>query len=307
MSSSRTIITPNTFWEYIYNRFPQSYKLDDEGVDFALKRYLQGLGKGYESTLEDANGLLNLYDASLVKSEILPHLFKSFGFEVFNGLPEDYLRNLLPALGFLYARKGSLDIIDYLVSIVSGVKSEVEVEEGTGDYTKGVRVYIDLDYDAGEVAFPDDEQMRRIIREFVPFYCDVTVVFQISYSDVASLRNNIDNHFDEVSQSFSEIDGFRVIEDEDEPVITYIYREKVQLKQTPVPAMILGVHKLNEALLGHAGDDVDSFSDTIIQGENPQMTGVEVSEDAVATSAMILGVHKLNHALMGENGPYTPI
>ena len=40
-------------------------------------------------------------------------LFKSYGLEIFNGIPELYLRKLLPSVSTLYSRKGSISSVEF--------------------------------------------------------------------------------------------------------------------------------------------------------------------------------------------------
>ena len=93
------ILNSEDFGLKIYNRFPPKYREDDVGQKLALKRYLQALSDGgFRYIIQDTNGLLDIKDPSRTSLDILLNLYKQYGLEVFNGIPENYLRSLLPYL-----------------------------------------------------------------------------------------------------------------------------------------------------------------------------------------------------------------
>lgn len=179
---SKTLDSKN-FGDKLYNSLPEMYRVDDENENFALKRYLQSLAEGgFEKVIEETNGLMTLVDPDKVDKDILPVLFKSYGFEVFNGIPELYLRKLLPMVSKLFALKGSITSVEYLTSLVSGVKSTVEVSDNFNE-DHSIDVKLDLDYNLTPSELPDREQLLRIIGEFVPFYCSVVIVYSYFFND----------------------------------------------------------------------------------------------------------------------------
>ena len=179
---SKTLDSKN-FGDKLYNSLPEMYRVDDENENFALKRYLQSLSEGgFEKVIEETNGLMTLVDPDKVDKDILPVLFKSYGFEVFNGIPELYLRKLLPMVSKLFALKGSITSVEYLTSLVSGVKSTVEVSDNFNE-DHSIDVKLDLDYNLTPSELPDREQLLRIIGEFVPFYCSVVIVYSYFFND----------------------------------------------------------------------------------------------------------------------------
>lgn len=179
---SKTLDSKN-FGDKLYNSLPEMYRVDDENENFSLKRYLQSLAEGgFEKVIEETNGLMTLVDPDKVDKDILPVLFKSYGFEVFNGIPELYLRKLLPMVSKLFALKGSITSVEYLTSLVSGVKSTVEVSDNFNE-DHSIDVKLDLDYNLTPSELPDREQLLRIIGEFVPFYCSVVIVYSYFFND----------------------------------------------------------------------------------------------------------------------------
>ena len=179
----------STFGEKMYNTLPQKYRNDDSMVEYALKRYLQALSDGgFSKVIEESNGILDLNDPSKTPSEVLSILFEQYGLKIFNGVPELYLRKLLPILGDLYARKGATTVIEYLTSIISDVKTDVIVSPNfSEDYHIDLR--LEMDYDRqGERDMPDKDQLYRILKEFLPFFIETTVIFVYLFYETAKLQ-----------------------------------------------------------------------------------------------------------------------
>ena len=124
------VLDSKSFGDILYKTFPESYRTDDIATGYALKRYLQALADGgFSEVIEETNNVLTLVDPEKINADLLPILFKNYGMEIFNGVPELFLRKLLPVVSDLYARKGCITSVEYLTSIISGVKSSVEVSD----------------------------------------------------------------------------------------------------------------------------------------------------------------------------------
>lgn len=184
-----TTLNGTKFGERLYDTLPHLYHSEDEMVDFALKRYLQALADGgYAYVIDELNGILDLNDPTKTPAEVLPVLFEQYGLPIFNGIPEAYLRKLLPILRDLYARKGATTVIEYLTSIISDVKSEVIISP---DFKENyhIDIRLEMDYDQqGARDLPDREQLLRIIKEFLPFFIEVTFIFSYLFYELAKIR-----------------------------------------------------------------------------------------------------------------------
>lgn len=184
-----TTLNGTKFGERLYDTLPRLYHSEDEMVDFALKRYLQALSDGgYAYVIDELNGILDLNDPTKTPAEVLPVLFEQYGLPIFNGIPEAYLRKLLPILRDLYARKGATTVIEYLTSIISDVKSEVIISP---DFKENyhIDIRLEMDYDQqGARDLPDREQLLRIIKEFLPFFIEVTFIFSYLFYELAKIQ-----------------------------------------------------------------------------------------------------------------------
>ena len=184
-----TTLNGTKFGGRLYDTLPHLYHSEDEMVDFALKRYLQALADGgYAYVIDELNGILDLNDPTKTPAEVLPVLFEQYGLPIFNGIPEAYLRKLLPILRDLYARKGATTVIEYLTSIISDVKSEVIISP---DFKESyhIDIRLEMDYDQqGARDLPDREQLLRIIKEFLSFFIEVTFIFSYLFYELAKIQ-----------------------------------------------------------------------------------------------------------------------
>lgn len=171
----------------LYSRFPPKYREDDVHEKYALKRYLQSCGDGgFSHAIEEWNGLLDIQDPKLVNSSVLHALYTQYGFTLFNGIPEEYLRYLLPRLGEAWAKKGSIDVVEFIVSALSGIKTRTEVTSDV-DESITLNVKLEMDYNIGGY-FPDPEQFKRILKEFIPFYLQVVLTYAYIYIETQGIN-----------------------------------------------------------------------------------------------------------------------
>lgn len=186
------ILNSEDFGLKIYNRFPPKYREDDVGQNFALKRYLQSLSDGgFKHSIDEINGITHLIDPDKVDAKVLPVLFKQYGLDVFNGIPEEYLRYLLPKLGEAWAKKGSLNIIEFITTALSGTKSTTEVNYDEQDNPM-IDIKLEMDYSLSDFV-PDVEQFTRLLQNFVPFYCDMNLIYSYLFYENLVLRTRDNN------------------------------------------------------------------------------------------------------------------
>ena len=170
------ILNSEDFGLKIYNRFPPKYREDDTLYNYSLKRYLQALSDGgFKYSIDEINGITSLIDPDNVDSKVLPILFQQYGLDIFNGIPEEYLRYLVPKLGEAWSKKGSLSVVEFITSSLSGIKTSTDVyyDENNNPI---IDVKLEMDYNMGDY-FPEAEQFTRLLNNFVPFYCDINMVY----------------------------------------------------------------------------------------------------------------------------------
>lgn len=185
------VIDPKDFGLKLYNRFPPSYRLDDAYNNYALKRYLEAASDGgFKYVIEEQNGILDLINPQTAPLDVVYYLYEQYGLKLFHGIPEDFLRAFLPNLGTAWSKKGSLSVVEYIVSSLSGIKTSTEVEYDDHD-NPVVTVRLQMDYSVSEY-FPDTKQFERILENFIPFYCDPYMIYSYVYHDIQDL-NGVDS------------------------------------------------------------------------------------------------------------------
>ena len=245
------ILNSEDFGLKIYNRFPPKYREDDVGQNFALKRYLQALSDGgFKYSIDEINGIADLKDPDKVDSKVLPILFKQYGLDIFNGIPEEYLRYLLPKLGEAWTKKGSLSVIEFITSSITGVKTDTEVKFDSQENPL-INVKFEMDYNLNGY-FPESNQFMRLLENFVPFYCDLGLVYSYLFYENQILVGKDEEVFANIHENKSEkgLLGLRK---------TPVYHGSSVLNE-----IVLGDFILNNTPATTIGDEVDEYIDRII-------------------------------------------
>ena len=177
------VLDSDSFGEKIYERFPSRYKEDDVEQNYSLKRFIfTASDGGFKHIIEDANGILNLIDPNTAPIEVVKAMYEQFGVSVFNGIPEEFLRGFLPNLGEALDYRGTLTVIDYIASSVTGVKVDTVVEVNDDDNSVDLKIILDISGSKLKY-FPDYTQFIGIMENFIPFYCALYVIYNYNYTD----------------------------------------------------------------------------------------------------------------------------
>lgn len=263
------ILNSEDFGLKIYNRFPPKYREDDVGQNFALKRYLQSLADGgFKYSIDEINGLTHLIDPEKVDVKVLPILFKQYGLEVYNGIPEEYLRYLLPKIGEAWSKKGSLSVVEFISSSLSGIKVSTNVTYDE-DENPIVEVRFEMDYLFGNY-FPNVEQLSKLLKNFLPFYCDVNLVYSYGFYDDTKLkcRDEEENIFNYLP--YDESIGLKTILDS----------ESGSEKTALFGEAVMGVSVLNAGKKEYA----DTFEDFITNSVNESGSIVGLTSNTLTNS-----------------------
>lgn len=126
------MLNDRDFGQYLYDRLPELYHRRDseEGVNFALLRFLQTLNEGGITTL--FNEMLELYDILQVDkmpSDIVPLMGQLLGYEYQEGLEEDIQRKIIQNLIELYKRKGTKSVLNFITREFTKFDSKVTETE----------------------------------------------------------------------------------------------------------------------------------------------------------------------------------
>lgn len=266
------ILDSKDFGLKIYNRFPPKYREDDSNENLALKRYLESLSDGgFKYAIDELNGILSLKDPENTDEKVLPILFKQYGLEVFNGIPEYYLRYLLPKLGEAWSKKGTLSVIEFITSSLSGIKTSTDVRYDDDD-NPIVDVKFEMDYNIGDY-FPNSEDFKTLLTvNFLPFYCDLNIIYNYMFYDYLSLQLKETTDIVHIVTPYTEMAGI------------YNRNSKDYSKYSSV----LGQAILGVSILGYYEKGVDFFEDNITETteENVKLTNFVDSKTNVGYNVL---------------------
>lgn len=217
--------------QYLYDRLPDIYRKRDseEGIDYALLRFLQVLNEGGITTL--FNEMLELYDILQVDkmpSDIVPLIGQLLGYEYRDDLEEDIQRKIIQNLIELYKRKGTKSVLNFITREFTKYDAKVTETEyrvfktwspepkgiPTSEYveprTLGVDspnedtchlISVNGKYDGHSVIITFDSTEERItllnnlLADFMPVYCKLYLQVsgnsnRTSYEDSVSIKSD---------------------------------------------------------------------------------------------------------------------
>lgn len=309
----------------IYNRFPPKYREDDIEQNYSLKRYLEALSDGgYSLAIEDINGLTALIDPDKVDAKFLPILFEQYGLPIFNGIPESYLRYLLPKLSEAYEQKGSITVIEFITSAISGVKVIIEVVD------MEVNIKFEMDYNLGDDYFPDVGQFGRIIDKFLPFYFGRNLIYVYVFYEnqvlrsqdtdlmevhdtkeesvgipffkvgIPTLTNEMDKLLNEDFILNPESDGVEV--DAFKDVIKYVFSESMKLRSEEDDIVTDNIIMFENSLVD-VEEDTLTETLTTVYAEVPKLW----SRGRRITNSALMGEAVMGESILGMYGEYADL
>lgn len=316
------ILNEKDFGLKIYNRFPKCYQEEDIYQNYSLKRYLGALAEGgYKPIIEDINRLNNLINSDKIDLKYLDILYAQYGFDMslIRDMPETFLRKFLLQLGVAYQKKGSTDIIEFVSSTISGIKTKVETSS-----EDNVSIKLEMDYSLGN-NFPEASQLLKLIREFTPFYLTLALLYQYVYTESADLKgvdeeymriterlngnayivrnNDTDVLVDNFRHLTEEINRFKYIESESDSFRT------INLLLQKIVCEDLLVDKNNNKIVDQKNVGAEDRYFTTVKDlviENPN---VRLSDDVGNSNFLILGVmgSKISEAILSAPSTYDVI
>lgn len=307
------------FGEKLYNSLPKMYRDIDEDNRLFLQRYLWALSDGgFQLVAEENNGILDIVDPARAVEEALPVLSAQYGFELFNGIPVQYARKLVELLGDLYAKKGTVEVLTYLASIIAGanvyVRANGGLEEMRLNHTHtnadfvllgnewdrrfSQELVVELDWDAPESSrdVPDIDVMRKIIKNFTPFYIDTSIVYSYIYIEPGILKGDDGYLKDFLSETTVETPSLRT----DDYIETTVVLDPVDEVLGVRTTQLLNSAHLNDTFrLGYAQLSIycyeEQFEDVhSLDAESRLIRNYEFEKDIVSFSVLSESQQVLN-------------
>lgn len=116
------------FGTYLYKQLPAYYRYRDIETEYTLERYLKCLGEYLNVVFEETDDIKDLLDVEKMPSKFLPYYAKMFGIKIYDDISEDFQRKLLANIVPILKRKGTRDVIEFVVRELTGY--DVDITEG---------------------------------------------------------------------------------------------------------------------------------------------------------------------------------
>jgi phage tail-like protein len=183
----------------LYKKFPKLYKAEDINNDYALQRFMQILGGGFDELEGYIGDFTNTSNVDLCPAPLLPMFAEMFGFEFPFDMDEATQRKFIKVIPFLYQFKGSDKAFKYLAREIFGEGTVTETrtlhppdgvtwDEWVNDpLTKDdwQKILVSLQVD-GETLFLNNREVnfakfadllrpanRKIVSDLILFYSDI--------------------------------------------------------------------------------------------------------------------------------------
>lgn len=153
-----------------YRKLPQQYVIEDTKLKYPLYKYLQSVFSGSDDLLQYINDILYLVDVDKVEDKYLPYFLQSFGFKYFEDIDPKYQRKILANIGILRKRRGTSNLVRFIVRVLADMDVEVEYNPDTRVLTLTLKA--ESINDIMNMA-TSRKVITRYIQDFIPYYCKV--------------------------------------------------------------------------------------------------------------------------------------
>lgn len=153
-----------------YRKLPQQYVIEDTKLKYPLYKYLQSVFSGSDDLLQYINDILYLVDVDKVEDKYLPYFLQSFGFKHFEDIDPKYQRKILANIGILRKRRGTSNLVRFIVRVLADMDVEVEYNPDTRVLTLTLKA--ESINDIMNMA-TSRKVITRYIQDFIPYYCKV--------------------------------------------------------------------------------------------------------------------------------------
>lgn len=161
--------------DYLYNDLPDIYRIEDEKLNYPLKRFIQifGILFDYIMSVSSINRLLLQPDA--VPGDLLPVLHEHYGQEYWHDIPAVFQRKFLSDYGGFIGSKGTVPMLLFLAKELAGGYYDAELETINEDeFEYSIKLLVPMDS-------PMDLDVKqsiidRYISNFIPVYASIFTV-----------------------------------------------------------------------------------------------------------------------------------
>lgn len=228
---------------YLYQRLPSYHRVQDEKNNFILERFLTDvLNASFKENAKALDEALALVQASKCPEEHLYNLAVSLGADWINAVHPRYQRTIILMLIKLYKIKGTVDVIRFIASQLSGFKAEVIEGEIPDEYFKPgdekLRL-LTIRLQAPELNDPvltqqHESTISYVIGQFVPVHTKYILVVTYYYDEIYYKRIK-EKETNKVKQVLEKVFSVPREEVDFTEVIKYLYDEESNFQMLSMP------------------------------------------------------------------------
>ncbi len=195
-------VLKHDFTEYLYGRLPKVYR--DSDKDGQLKNFISAIvDGGIKISLHETVAIMNLIDIRTCPPKYIPLLCNKFGMPYYPEISEHFQRKLLNNFSILISRKGTKSAIEYLVRVLSGYDTTLELYD-TDIYQANIYIYEDQEISL----LTAQGVINKYIKHFAPIGISLELVTVYWFSDEADFitfteEEHIDLLIDFHSENYS--------------------------------------------------------------------------------------------------------
>lgn len=227
---------------YLYSRLPSYHRIQDEKNNFILKRFMDVLNESFKENAKALDKALSLVSANKCPEEDLHQLAKSLGADWIDTIHPRYQRTIVTLLTKMYKIKGTVDVIRFIASQLSGFKAEVIEGEIPEEYFKPGDEKLRLltirlqapELDDPILAQQHESTISEVIGKFVPVHTKYILVVTYYYDEPYYKRIN-EKETSKVKQVLEKVFSVPREEVDFTEVIKYLYDEESNFQMLSMP------------------------------------------------------------------------
>lgn len=161
----------------LYKQLPEVYKTEDAKLNYPLRRFLQLMGIPMDFNRSVSSMSRLFLNPEFCPRELLPYLYQNYGLIYSNDIPSVFQQRFLSQYGELISNKATRQMLEYLVTELSGgyIASFVEVDSPI-DGQKAYKITLSVPGGQPVTSEVQQEVIQRYINDYIPVNVTIELV-----------------------------------------------------------------------------------------------------------------------------------
>lgn len=209
--------------DFLYNKLPEVYRIQDAKLNYPLKGFLSVLVEGGFQLLEtDITNFGDIFNPDKCPKAFLPFLSAILGFEFPFDMSEKVQRRLLKNISNIYRLMGTKDALSFLINEITGFDSVIDNEDF-------IARSFDVSCDADGMDPYLTDKMDKIVYlldKYKPVGSSYSLVFSLFYAETIPIEEKSGWDYDYVDRAiiYADEDASSILVGITEEIIN-IYKE----------------------------------------------------------------------------------